>query len=50
MPYLLSQREDAGQHKHDLREVFNGLGCIVKAGAPWGWMSNDLTPLAVVYQ
>lgn len=29
-PYLLLQREDAGQREHDLREVFNGLRYIVK--------------------
>ncbi len=38
-PYLLLQREDAGQREHDLREVFNGLvlhredGCAVAMGA-----------------
>ncbi len=44
--YLLLQREDAGQREHDLREVFNGLRYIVKAGAPWRWMPNDLPPWA----
>jgi len=34
-PYLLLQREYAGQREHDLREVFNGLRYIVKTGAPW---------------
>jgi len=33
-PYLLLQREDAGQREHDLRGVFNGLRHIVKTGAP----------------
>ncbi len=28
-PYLLLQREDAGQREHNLREVFNGLRYIV---------------------
>jgi transposase len=46
----LLQREDAGQQSHDLREVFNGLRYIVKTGAPWRWMSNDLPPWAAVYQ
>jgi transposase len=49
-PYLLLQREDAGQREHDLREVFNGLRYIVKTGAPWRWMPNDLPPWAAVYQ
>lgn len=50
VPYLLLQREDAGQREHDLREVFNGLRHIVKTGAPWRWMPNDLPPWAAVYQ
>ncbi len=49
-PYLLLQCEDAGQREHDLREVFNGLRYIVKTGAPWRWMPNDLPPWAAVYQ
>jgi transposase len=44
------QREDAGQREHDLREVFNGLRYIVKTGAPWRWMPNDLPRWAAVYQ
>jgi len=50
VPYLTLQREDAGQREHSLREVFNGLRYIVKTGAPWRWMPNDLPPWAVVYQ
>ncbi|MET3439000.1 transposase [Sphingomonas sp. 1185] len=50
VPYLLLQREDAGQREYDLREVFNGLRYIVKTGAPWRWMPNDLPPWAAVYQ
>lgn len=49
-PYLLLQREDAGQREHSLREVFNGLLYIVKTGAPWRWMPNDLPPWAAVYR
>ena len=49
-PYLTLQREDAGQRAHSLREVFNGLRYIVKTGAPWRWMPNDLPPWAAVYQ
>lgn len=50
VPYLLLQREDAGQRERDLREVFNGLRYIVKTGAPWRWMPNDLPPWAAVSQ
>ena len=49
-PYLLLQRADTGQREHDPREVFNGLRYIVKTGAPWRWMPNDLPPWAAVYQ
>ena len=48
--YLLLQREDAGQREYGLGEVFNGLRYIVKTGAPWRWMPNDLPPWAAVYQ
>ena len=49
-PYPTLRREDAGQREHSLREVFNGLRYIVKTGAPWRWMPNDLPPWAAVYQ
>src|SRR5271170_2394769 len=49
-PYLTLMREDAPQREHDLREVFNALRWIVRAGAPWRMMPNDLPPWAVVYQ
>src|SRR3954449_7179706 len=43
-PYLCLLPEDAGQRSHPLREVFNGLRYIIKTGAPWRWMANDLPP------
>ena len=49
-PYLSLLPEDAGQRAHPLREVFNGLRYIIKTGAPWRWMPNDLPPWAAVYQ
>jgi transposase len=42
--------EDAPQRVHSLREVFNGLRWIVRAGAPWRMMPNDLPPWFTVYQ
>ena len=48
-PYLALLREEAGQRRHDLREVFNGLRYVVKTGAPWRWMPNDLPPWEIVY-
>ena len=49
-PYLTLLPEEAGQRDHRLREVFNGLRYILKTGAPWRWMPNDLPPWAAVYQ
>jgi len=45
-PYLALLPEEAGQRDHPLREVFNGLRYIIKTGAPWRWMPNDLPPWA----
>lgn len=49
-PYLILLPESASQRTHALREVFNGLRYIVKTGAPWRWMPNDLPPWEIVYQ
>jgi transposase len=49
-PYLTLMTEEAPQRDHSLREVFNGLRWIVRAGAPWRMMPNDLPPWYTVYQ
>jgi transposase len=49
-PYLTLMREDAPQREYPLREVFTGLRYVVKTGAPWRWMPNDLPPWPVVDQ
>ena len=49
-PYLTLMTEEAPQRDYDLREVFNGLRWIVRAGAPWRMMPNDLPPWHTVYQ
>ena len=49
-PYLTLMREDAPQRDHELREVFNGLRWLVRAGATWRMMPNDLPPWYTVYQ
>jgi transposase len=49
-PYLTLVRQDAPQRVHDLREVFNALRWIVRAGAPWRMMPNDFPPWEAVYQ
>jgi transposase len=49
-PYLALIREDAPQRTHDLREVFNALRWIVRAGASWRMLPHDFPPWEVVYQ
>jgi transposase len=49
-PYLTLMREDAPQRDHEMREVFNGLRWMVRAGASWRMMPHDLPPWAAVYQ
>ena len=44
-PYLMLLPEDAGQRTYSLREVKSGLRWIVRAGAPWRMMPNDLPRL-----
>lgn len=49
-PYLTLMREDAAQREHSLREVFNGLRWIIRTGAQWRMMPNDLPPWYTVHQ
>jgi transposase len=49
-PYLCLMREDAPQREYPLREVFNALRWLVRAGAPWRLLPHDLPPWRVVYQ
>jgi len=49
-PYLTLMREDAPQRDYALREVFNGLRWLVRAGAPWRLLPHDLPPWYTVYQ
>jgi transposase len=49
-PYLCLMREDAPQREHPLREVFNALRWMVRAGAPWRLLPRDLPPWRAVYQ
>ena len=48
--YLTLMREDAPQRDYSLREVFNGLRWIIRTGAQWRLMPNDLPPWTTVYQ
>jgi transposase len=49
-PYLTLMTEDAPQRRHDLREVFNALRWIVRAGAPWRLLPTNFPPWPAVYQ
>src|SRR3954466_7905620 len=49
-PYLTLMKEDAPQREYPLREVFNALRYIVRAGCLWRMMPNDLPPWHIVYQ
>jgi transposase len=49
-PYLTLMIEDAPQREYSLREVFNGLRWVVRAGASWRMMPHDLPPWHTVYQ
>ena len=48
-PYLALLPEDAVQRRHDLREVFNALRWLVRAGAPWRRLPHDFPPWPIVH-
>ena len=49
-PYLALLPETASQRRYEVREVFNALRWIVRAGAPWRLLPHELPPWPVVYQ
>ena len=49
-PYLTLMTQDAPQRDHPLREVFNGARWMVRTGAQWRMMPNDLPPWYTIYQ
>ena len=49
-PYLTLVAEDALQRRYPLREVFNALRWIVRAGAPWRLLPTNFPPWPSVYQ
>nr|WP_116119555.1 IS5 family transposase [Paraburkholderia sp. BL6669N2] len=49
-PYLTLMNKDAPQRRYELREMFNALRWIVRAGAPWRLLPNDFPPWERVYQ
>jgi transposase len=49
-PYLTLMTPEAPQRIYDLREVFNALRWIVRAGAPWRLLPTNFPPWQAVYQ
>ncbi len=49
-PYLTLCREDAPQREYPLRDVYNALRWLVRAGAPWRYLPGDFPPWEIVYQ
>jgi transposase len=49
-PYLTLMSEEVPQRRHDLREVFNALRWIVRAGAPWRMLPTNFPLWQAVYQ
>ncbi len=49
-PCLALVREDAPQRRYDLREMFNAVRWIARAGAPWRLLPNDLPPWHAAYE
>ena len=44
VPCLILFPLDAGQRRHDLREVFNPLRYVVRTGNSWRRLPNNLLP------
>ena len=49
-PYLTLLPEEAGQRRYELREVFNALRWMIRAGAPWRLLPHEFPPWPAVYQ
>jgi len=49
-PYLTLMTEEAPQRRHDLREVFNALRWMVRAGSPWRMLPTNFPPWQAVHQ
>jgi len=49
-PYLTLMTEEAPQRRHDLREVFNALRWMVRAGSPWRMLPTTFPPWQAVHQ
>jgi transposase len=49
VPYLTLMREDAPQREYALRELFDALRWMVRAGCPWRMMPTNMPPWKAVY-
>lgn len=49
-PYLTLMKQDAPQREHSLRELFDALRWLARAGAPWRLLPHDFPPWHAVYQ
>lgn len=49
-PYLTLCREDSPQRDYPLRDTFNALRWLVRAGSPWRMMPHDFPPWYAVQQ
>jgi transposase len=49
-PYLTLMRDDAPQREYPLREMFNALLWMVRAGCPWRLLPTNFPPWQTVYQ
>jgi transposase len=50
VPYLTLMDPDAPQREYPLRDLFDALRWMVRAGAPWRLLPNDFPPWSAVYQ
>ncbi|WOD16978.1 IS5 family transposase [Paraburkholderia kirstenboschensis] len=49
-PYLTLMNEDAPQRRYELREMFNALRWMARAGAAWRMLPTNFPPWELVYQ
>lgn len=49
-PYLSLMNEDAPQRRYELREMFNALRWMARAGAAWRMLPTNFPPWQLVYQ
>ncbi|WP_232314106.1 IS5 family transposase [Ralstonia sp. A12] len=49
-PYLTLMDQDAPQRRYDLRELFNALRWLARAGAAWRMLPTNFPPWEAVYQ